>query len=145
MFTKNKILLGLALALFTFAAPNRAQAADPFFFRENYSFNNNWYFSRYFGYTYMATGVFPPWIYKNGFGWLSYLGNDQGDGSFFWDYLTGDTFYTNARAYDLSFNPQRTFFYSYALGTWLYYFEDADNNNRRTFQNLTTGEYIYYP
>ena len=56
----------------------------------------------------------------------------------FYDALTGDYLYTNTRDYDY---PQAAYFYSYDLGAWLYYYEDFDDNNRRTFYNFATGQY----
>jgi hypothetical protein len=139
MFTKNKILLGLALALFTFAAPSRAQEPAPFFFSTQVFVGNSVFYSPDFGY---YNWVNYPWIYKFGFGWLWYGGNDASGGSFLYDWLTGGFFWTNAQVYEY---PQAAYFYSYNLGTWLYYYEDSDDNNRRTFYNYATGMWIYYP
>ena len=129
MFTKNKILLGLVLALFTFAAPNRAQA-DPFFFTwKAISLGNNWFLYQYFGQVYIGNEY--PRIYKNGFGWLQYwsdaympnrvAGGGAVFGNFFKDDRTGDYFYTNFQYYDVA--AKWTWFYSWNLGTWLYYVE----------------------
>ncbi len=140
MFTKNKLLLGLALAVFAFAAPKQAQAVDPFFFSRQVNLGNNVYYSPDFGYYYL--GFYPNYIFKYGFGYIYYLGDDGGDGDYFYDFQAGDYLYTNNRIYDYD---QVTYFYSFNLRTYLYYFEDLNDNNRRTFYNFATGQYIFYP
>jgi hypothetical protein len=169
MFTKNKILLGLALALFTFAAPNRAQAQ--FFFADCVDsvtnpcqgiagWNPGGFFFPHFGQVYTSAAVAPYyWYYKNDFGWLSWKGNNSTYpswipgggyplGSFFYDYRTGDTFYTNYQLYVWSGGPH--YFYSYNLGAWLWYYEPIGENanldkTHRLFYDYATGQNIYYP
>ena len=56
--------------MFTFAAPNRAQAV-PFFLLSANAQGDNWYYSPYFGRYNIS---YYPYIYKDCFGWLYWYG-----------------------------------------------------------------------
>jgi hypothetical protein len=156
MFTKNKILLGLALALFTFAAPNRAQADPfPFFFRTSVSYGNDaqgnsWYYSPDFGWFFLKFNdpnlPYPPWIFKWSFGPIKFLATDA-NGDYFYDLATNDILVTNAQYYEyqqagVAYPPH--WFYSMHLSALLYYIEDGDPNGRRLFYNYTERRWMYY-
>ena len=129
--------------MFTFAAPNRAQAV-PFFLLSANAQGDNWYYSPYFGRYNIS---YYPYIYKDCFGWLYWYGEvgDNG-GGWFYDYNTGDYFWTSAGTYRYDLDPQQTYFYSNNLGVWLYYFEPKLGWKRyRDFYNTATKVYFSYP
>jgi hypothetical protein len=163
MFTKNKILLGLALALFTFAAPNRAQA-NPYFFQTSTYVGTrpdgiDIYLSPDFGFFSLnANPAFPfPYIYKWGFGWIWWnSAYEDAYGGYFWDYATNSYFYTDARYYDykpynlmicgsvgepcspdLFHYPDTlyTLLYSYTYTEWLFYYDISSGSDFRYFRH----------
>ena len=151
MFTKNKILLGLALALFTFAAPDRAQAL-PFFFQTQVPVAGypGWYYSRNFGYYHLGPfnigGIRYSWpfFYKLGFGLLYYWPDEIQGESYFYDFSTGDWLNADTRTWDVEAHPSRTWFYSERLSSDLLYLESY-NVNIRVFYKVNGARWIRYP
>jgi len=158
MFTKNKVLLGLALALFTFAAPNRAQALPHFFPGSTKVATTTTgvdiWSSPDFGL--FSISPFPgdpygfPYIYKWGFGWVWWnSAYENAYGGVFWDLTTKSYFYTYAQYYNwhdiflrefcgtvggscipdyTTYTNEYTYFYSYTFNEWLLYY-DAPRNH----------------
>lgn len=140
-----KPLLAATLALLLVGASHapRAQAIDPFFFQDQVNLGNDVYYSPDFGYYYL--GFYfggQNYIFKYGFGYIYYLGDDGGDGDYFYDFEARDTLYTNDRLYDYD---TVTYFYSFNLRTFLYYYEDLDDRDRRDFYDFSTRSFIVYP
>ena len=138
---KTTLLLALLLAAFgLFAAPLRAQSVSPgpFFDDETFlGYDANGYevyFLEYFrDFTYYPADTI--YVYKYGFGWLYYLGNSSptSHDAYFYDSTSGDYFWTDSGNYP--------YFYSFNLGTFLYYYE---NSSPREFYDFGAGRIIAY-
>ena len=127
-----------AVKLPTRAAKTRQTATAPYFFDDSVNLGSGVYYADAFGYynlDFYSQG--QPYIYKYGFGYLYYYGDDGGDGDYFYDFTSGDTFYTAASLYP--------YIYSFNRSTFLYYFEDEDSeNDARAFYDYRLGDYITY-
>lgn len=140
MRTLKTFCFGIAALFLYLEASPRAMAGDPFFFQNQVDLGGGVFYSDHFGYynlDYYGGG--QNYIYKYDFGYLYYLGDDGGDGDYFYDYATDDYFYTSASLYHYN---DYAYIYSYNLGTYLFYFEGS---NPREFYNYSTGQYIFYP
>ncbi len=97
------------------------------------------YYLPYFNsYTYSGSAsTTPTTLYKFNFGFLYFFNPASGDLSsteaYFYDYTSGDFFYTSESLYP--------YFYSFNLGTFLYYFEGS---NPRQFYNFKSSGFVKY-
>ncbi len=97
------------------------------------------YYLSYFNtYTYPASeGTTPTNLYKFNFGFLYFFNPGGGDLSsneaYFYDFTTGDFFYTSESLYP--------YFYSFNLSSFLYYFEGS---SPREFYEYKTSSFIAY-
>ena len=97
------------------------------------------YYLSYFNiYLYPSSeGATPTYLYKDKFGFLYFLGPSGGstssDEAYFYDFTTKDYFYTSVSLYP--------YFYSFNLGSFLYYFESS---NPREFYEFKTSSFIFY-
>ena len=129
------LIVALAGLLLASVAPLRAQSVVPFFDSGTVvgtdANGNQISYQDSFGY---YTLEFFPYVYKyNNFGYLLYVGGNTSTDAYFYDFTRGDTFYTNPSLYP--------YFYSFNLGTFLYYFEGS---MPRQFYNFKTQQFIVY-
>ena len=141
MRPRNTLFLVLLLAVLGLSAsPLRAQSVSPgpFFDDETFlGFDANGYEVYYLEYFQDFT-YFPAntnYIYKYSFGWLIYLGGSSPTSrdAYFYDSSTGDYFWTDSADYP--------YFYSFNLGTFLYYYE---NSTPRAFYEFGPNVIIRY-
>ncbi len=93
------------------------------------------YYLDYFNY-YAYQPDEMEYIYKYNFGFLYYFSPDSNlstNEAYFYDFTTGDYFYTSADLYP--------YFYSFNRDSFLYYFEDS---SPREFYDFGTSSFIYY-
>ena len=141
MRPRNTFLLLVLLAVLGLsAAPLQAQsvAPGPFFDAESFlGYDANGYEVYYLEYfkefTYYPANTI--YVYKYNFGWLCYLGNSSptSHDAYFYDSFSGDYFWTDSATYP--------YFYSFFLGTFLYYYEDSEP---RQFYDFAASEIIDY-
>ena len=141
MLPRKTFFLALVLALAgLYAAPLQAQSVSPgpFFDDEEFlGFDvNNYpvYYLEYFNeFTYLPGN--SNYIYKYDFGWLCYLGSTEPTTTdvYVYDCTSGDYFWTDPAAY-----PS---FYSFKLGTFLYYYEGS---SPRVFFDFYENRVISY-
>ena len=129
------------LLLFWLAPVNSAQAADPFFMKNQVSLGNDIYYSSDFGYYYLGFYPGSSVIYKYGYGFLYSFGDDGSGGAYFYDFAAKDFLYTSAAIYEY---PDAPYFYSFVLGGWMYYFEDLDDSNLRAAFDFS-GNVVFSP
>lgn len=137
MFNQRKLLVGLFALLLACAAPLTAKAVDPFFFSNSVNLGGGVYYSDNFGY-YNLDYYSQGYIYKYSFGYLYYLGDDGGDGDYFYDFTADDYFYTSFSLYRYN---NYAYIYSFNRRTYLFYFEES---NPREFYDYARGQYIFY-
>ena len=141
MRPRNTLFLSLLVAVLGLSAsPLRAQSVSPgpFFDAETFlGFDANGsevYYLEYFReFTYDPSDA--TYVYKYDFGWLCYLGasSPTSQDAYFYDCTSDDYFWTDSSDYP--------YFYSFNLGTFLYYYE---NSSPRVFYDFGTGETIRY-
>ena len=137
----RQTLFLLCLALVgLYASPLQAQSVSPgpFFDAEQFlgfdATGHEVYYLRYFReFTYDPGN--STYVFKYDFGWLCYLGSSTptSDDAYFYDCSSGDYFWTDSATYP--------YFYSFRLGTFLYYFE---NSSPRMFYEFGANQVIQY-
>lgn len=137
MPNQKKLLVGLIALLFACIAPLSAKAVDPAFFSDSVDLGNGVYYSDHFGY-YNLDYYSQGYIYKYNFGYLYYLGDDGGDGDYYYDFTADDYFYTSLSLYQYN---DYAYIYSFNRRTYLFYFEGSDP---REFYDYALGQYIFY-
>ena len=97
------------------------------------------YYLSYFNFYFYPTSsdATPTYLYKDKFGFLYFFGPTgaslSSDEAYFYDFTSKDYFYTSSSLYP--------YFYSFNLGSFLYYFEGS---NPRDFYEFKTSSFIRY-
>lgn len=142
--TRTKFLLALFALAAVSTSPLRAATNPPQpmnFFSPQTTLGDvgNGYTAYYLPYfsTYAYSSSTPLYIYKFNFGFLYFFdpasGDLSSDEAYFYDFTAKDYFYTASSLYP--------YFYSFNLGSFLYYFEGS---NPRNFYEFKTSSFINY-
>lgn len=137
----RNLFLILVLALVgLYASPVRAQSVSPgpFFDREQFlgydaTFHEVYYLPYFQDFTYDPGN--STYVFKYNFGWLCYLGSTTPTSAdaYLFDCFSSDYLWTSISAYP--------YFYSFNLGTFLYYYE---NSSPRVFYDFGIKQIIRY-